>query len=184
MYLEAISAGARVNLTDNRRGRKLPGRSPGISSAAADSASNTLYDGVKRTDPMGPKPLIFAPGPFSGTTVPAQPHAWPANSLLTGAIGVGCPAAISGGMKFAATTDHLEGKAESGLPLDQGWRSQIRDASKLWGAQTMTPEDHKKNCTTERSHRARSAEETLSRIAASSTNAGPGRRGFGAVMGL
>jgi aldehyde:ferredoxin oxidoreductase len=101
-----------------------------------------LFDEVKAsTNPFGPEnKLIFAPGPFSGTTVPcASRMAVTSKSPLTNAVGM----SLAGGyfpveLKFAGYDALIvEGKAEGPTYIwIKDGEVQFRDASKVWGTQT------------------------------------------------
>jgi aldehyde:ferredoxin oxidoreductase len=93
------------------------------------------------SEALGPdNKLIFAPGPFTGTSIPcASRMAVTAKSPLTGAVGM----ALSGGhfpaeLKFAGYDALIvEGQAEEPVWLSiKDGDVQFRDAKKLWGTQT------------------------------------------------
>lgn len=152
-----------------------------------------LFDEVKKgTDPLGPdNKLFFAPGPFSGTTVPcASRMAVAARSPLTGAVGM----ALSGGyfpveMKFAGYDMLIiEGKAEKPVYLwiNEG-EIKFRDAKKLWGMQTSDCQQTIKNDLHDQNVRIACigpAGENQVRVAAIINELRAfGRKGLGAVMG-
>ena len=102
-----------------------------------------LYDEVPQgTDPLGPgNKLIFAPGPFTGTTIPcASRMAVVTRSPLTGAVGM----ATTGGffpaeMKMAGYDVLIvEGKAEKPtILIIRGEDVTFRDGDWLWGTVTV-----------------------------------------------
>jgi aldehyde:ferredoxin oxidoreductase len=96
----------RINLTDKTsKKEKLPLEVAKDFIGGAGFGIKYLFDEVKgATDPLGPEnKLIYAPGPFSGTTIPcASRMAVVGKSPLTNAVGM----ALSGGyfpveLKFA-----------------------------------------------------------------------------------
>ena len=152
-----------------------------------------LYDEVKPgTDPLGPEnKIFFAPGPFSGTTVPcASRIAVTGKSPLTQAVGM----CLSGGY-FPAEMKHagydiliVEGKAERPTYLwikDEEVR--FRDAGKLWGTQTSDCQQIVKDELNDQNVRIACigpAGERLGRMACIiNERRAAGRKGLGAVMG-
>ncbi len=141
-----------------------------------------LYDEVPADcDPLGPEnKLIYAPGPFTGTTVPcASRMAINAKSPATGAMGV----ATTGGhfpveMKRAGyDVIIVEGKAEAPTYLwIKNGEVKFRDAKELWGLhQHGYPTGHQGRAPRpehpHQLHRARRARSSR-RWPASSTSAG------------
>jgi len=152
-----------------------------------------LYDEVPADcDPLGPEnKLIFAPGPFTGTTVPcASRMAVNAKSPATGAMGV----ATTGGhfpveMKRAGyDVLIIEGKAEEPTYLwIKNGEVKFRDAKELWGLtssatqQVIKDELHDLNI---RICCIGPAGEKLSKMACIvNERRVAGRKGLGAVMG-
>jgi aldehyde:ferredoxin oxidoreductase len=152
-----------------------------------------LYDEVPADcDPLGPEnKLIYAPGPFTGTTIPcASRMAINAKSPLTGAMGV----ATTGGhfpveMKRAGyDVLIIEGKADelTYLYIKNG-EVKFRPADKIWGLgstdaqQVIKDELHDQNV---RVSCIGPAGEKLSKMAAiANERRVAGRKGLGAVMG-
>jgi aldehyde:ferredoxin oxidoreductase len=152
-----------------------------------------LYDEVDpNCDPLGPEnKLIFAPGPFTGTTIPcASRMAVNAKSPLTGAMGV----ATTGGhfpveMKKAGyDVLIIEGKAEEPTYIYiKNGEVKFRPADKIWGLcstdtqQAVKDELHDQNV---RVSCIGPAGEKLSYMAAIvNERRVAGRKGLGAVMG-
>jgi len=152
-----------------------------------------LYDGVKAgMDPLGSdNKLIFASGPFSGTTIPcASRMAVAAKSPLTNAVGV----ALTGGhfpveLKFAGYDALvIEGGAEKPTYVwIKDGEVKFRSAKKLWGMKTTDTQQIIKNELNDQNARIACigpAGENLSRIAAIINEMrAAGRKGLGAVMG-
>jgi aldehyde:ferredoxin oxidoreductase len=152
-----------------------------------------LYEEITAgVDPLGPEnKLIFASGPFSGTTIPcASRMAVAAKSPLTNTAAV----ALSGGhfpveLKFAGYDALIvEGKAEKPTYLeikDGGVR--FRNAAGLWGMSTSDCQQVIKNELKDQGVRIACigpAGENLSRIACIiNERRAAGRKGLGAVMG-
>jgi len=133
----------RINLTDQTaREEKLPREIAKDFIGGAGFGIKYLFDEVPAgTDPLGPdNKLIFAPGPFSGTTVPcASRMAVTGKSPLTGAVGM----ALTGGyfpveLKFAGYDALIvEGKAEKPIYVwIKDGEVKFRSAKKLWGMKT------------------------------------------------
>ncbi|HUT72935.1 MAG TPA: aldehyde ferredoxin oxidoreductase family protein [Desulfatiglandales bacterium] len=152
-----------------------------------------LFDEVpKGTDPLGPENrLIFAVGPFSGTSVPcASRMAVTGKSPLTNAVGV----ALTGGhfpaeLKFAGYDALIiEGKAEKPTYIwIKNGEIRFRDARSLWGLKTTDCQQIIKNELKDQNVRIACigpAGENLSRIACIINEMrAAGRKGLGAVMG-
>jgi aldehyde:ferredoxin oxidoreductase len=152
-----------------------------------------LFDEVKAgTDPLGPEnKLIFASGPFSGTTIPcASRMAVAANSPLTNAVGV----ALTGGyfpveLKYAGyDVLIIEGKAEKPTYVwIKDGKAQFRSAKKVWGMKTTDCQQMLKNELNDQNIRIACigpAGENLCRIACIINELrAAGRKGLGAVMG-
>jgi aldehyde:ferredoxin oxidoreductase len=152
-----------------------------------------LFDEVKAgTDPLGPEnKLIFASGPFSGTTIPcASRMAVTAKSPLTNAVGV----ALTGGyfpveLKYAGyDVLIIEGKAENPTYVwIKDGKAQFRSAKKVWGMKTTDCQQMLKNELNDQNVRIACigpAGENLCRIACIINELrAAGRKGLGAVMG-
>lgn len=152
-----------------------------------------LYDEVKAgTDPLSPEnKLIFAPGPFSGTTIPcASRMAVTAKSPLTGAVGM----ALTGGyfpveLKFAGYDALIiEGKAEKPTYVwIKNGKVQFRSAKKVWGMKTTDTQQIIKNELNDQNIRIACigpAGENMCKIACIINELrAAGRKGLGAVMG-
>lgn len=152
-----------------------------------------LFDEVKAgADPLGPEnKLIFAPGPFTGTTIPcASRMAVTGKSPLTGAVGM----ALTGGqfpaeLKFAGwDAVIIEGKAEKPTYIsikDNAVR--FHDAQSVWGTMTSDCQQIIKDDLRDQNTRViciGPAGEHLSKIACIiNERRAPGRKGLGAVMG-
>jgi aldehyde:ferredoxin oxidoreductase len=133
----------RVNLTDKMaKEEELPLDVAKDYIGGAGFGIKYLYDEVPASaDPLGPEnKLIFASGPFSGTTIPcASRMAVTAKSPLTGAVGM----ALTGGyfpveLKFAGYDALIiEGKAEKPtyVSIKKG-DVKFRSAKKIWGMKT------------------------------------------------
>ena len=133
----------RINLTDQTATEeKLPLEVARDYIGGAGIGIKYLFDELEAgADPLGPEnKLIFAPGPFSGTSIPcASRMAVTAKSPLTGAVGM----SLSGGhfpveLKFAGYDALIiEGKAEKPTYV---WikddKTLFRSAAKVWGMQT------------------------------------------------
>ena len=152
-----------------------------------------LYDEVEPgTDALGPdNKLIFASGPFTGTTIPcASRMSVTAKSPLTGAVGM----SLTGGffpaeLRFAGYDAMIiEGKADKPTYL---WIKdgdvQFRDAAGLWGTQTADCQVMIKDHLRDQAVRIACigpAGENLSKMACIvNERRAAGRRGLGAVMG-
>jgi aldehyde:ferredoxin oxidoreductase len=144
------------------------------------------------TDPLGPEnKLIFAPGPFTGTTVPCSSRITvTGKSPLTNAVGMG----LSGGffpaeLKFAGYDIIIvEGKADKPTYLwIKDGEVRFRDAGKIWGTQTSDCQQIIKDTLNDQNVRISCigpAGENLSKIASIiNERRAVGRRGLGAVMG-
>jgi len=152
-----------------------------------------LYDEVEAdTDPMGPdNKLIFASGPFSGTTIPcASRMAVTGKSPLTGAVGM----ALSGGyfpveLKFAGYDALIiEGKAkEPTYVWIKNGDVKFRSAKKVWGMKTTDTQQIIKNELNDQNVRIvciGPAGENLSKMSCIINEMrAAGRKGLGAVMG-
>lgn len=152
-----------------------------------------LFDEVPPTaDPLGPEnKLVFAPGPFTGTTIPCTSRmAVTAKSPLTGAVGM----ALSGGyfpaeLKFAGYDALIiEGRSEQPVYL---WihdgKVDFQSAEKLWGTKTFDCQQLIKDRLKDQAVRIACvgpAAENLSRMACIiNERRAVGRKGLGAVMG-
>jgi len=152
-----------------------------------------LFDEVKGgTDPLGPdNKLIFASGPFSGTTIPcASRMAVTSKSPLTGAVGM----ALTGGyfpveLKFAGWDALIiEGKAkEPTYVWIKDGKVKFRSAKKLWGMKTTDTQQIIKNELHDQNIRVACigpAGENQIKIASIINEwRAIGRKGLGAVMG-
>ena len=152
-----------------------------------------LYDEVPRgTDPLGPgNKLIFAAGPFTGTTVPcASRMAVVGRSPLTGAVGM----ATTGGhfpaeVKMAGYDALIvEGAAaEPTVVIIRGDDVTFRDGAWLWGTETSDCQQLLKDDLHDQAVRIACigpAGENQSRLAAIiNERRAVGRKGLGAVMG-
>jgi aldehyde:ferredoxin oxidoreductase len=152
-----------------------------------------LFDEVKGgTDALGPdNKLIFASGPFSGTTIPcASRMAVTAKSPLTGAVGM----ALTGGhfpveLKFAGYDALIiEGKAETPTYVwIKDGEVKFRSAKKLWGMKTTDTQQIIKNELHDQNIRIACigpAGENQIKIACIINEwRAVGRKGLGAVMG-
>jgi aldehyde:ferredoxin oxidoreductase len=152
-----------------------------------------LFDEVPAgADPLGPdNKLIFASGPFSGTSIPcASRMAVTAKSPLTGAVGM----AQSGGyfpveLKFAGYDALIvEGKAEKPTYLwIKNGEVKFRSAKRVWGMMTTDTQQIIKNELNDQNVRIACigpAGENLCKIACILNELrAAGRKGLGAVMG-
>jgi len=184
----------RVNLTEQRSTvEDLPQEIARDFIGGAGFGIKYLFDEVKGgTDALGPdNKLIFASGPFSGTTIPcASRMAVTAKSPLTGAVGM----ALSGGyfpveLKFAGYDALIiEGKAETPTYV---WikdeEVKFRSAEKLWGMKTTDTQQIIKNELHDQNIRVSCigpAGENQIKIACIINEwRAVGRKGLGAVMG-
>ena len=184
----------RVNLTDQTANEEeLPLEIARDFIGGAGFGIKYLFDEVKAgTDPLGPEnKLIFAPGPFSGTTVPcASRMAVTAKSPLTGAVGM----ALTGGyfpveLKFAGyDVLIIEGKAEKPTYVwIKNGKVHFRNAKKVWGMKTTDCQQIIKNELNDQNVRIACigpAGENLSKMACIINELrAAGRKGLGAVMG-
>jgi len=184
----------RVNLTDKTaKEEELPLEWAKDYIGGAGFGIKCLFDEVpKEADALGSdNKLIFAPGPFTGTTVPcASRMAVTAKSPLTGAVGM----ALSGGyfpaeLKFAGyDAVIIEGKAEEPTYLwIKDGEVKFRSAKKLWGMMATDTQMIIKNELNDHNIRAACigpAGENLSRISCIINELRTvGRKGLGAVMG-
>jgi len=184
----------RINLTDKTsREEKLPLEVAKNFIGGAGFGVKYLFDEVKAgTDPLGPEnKLIFAPGPFTGTTIPcASRMAVTGKSPLTGAVGM----ALSGGqfpaeLKFAGwDAVIIEGKAEKPTYVsikDNAVR--FHDARSVWGTITTDCQQIIKDDLRDQNTRViciGPAGEHLGKIACIiNERRALGRKGLGAVMG-
>jgi aldehyde:ferredoxin oxidoreductase len=184
----------RVNLTDSTfKEEPLPNDIAQDFIGGAGFTVKYLYDEVPADcDPLGPdNKLIYAPGPFTGTTIPcASRMAINAKSPATGAMGV----ATTGGhfpveMKRAGyDVIIIEGKAEEPTYLwIKNGEVKFRSAKDVWGLtssdaqQAIKDELHDQNV---RISCIGPAGEKLSRMACIvNERRVAGRKGLGAVMG-
>ncbi|MCK4784024.1 MAG: aldehyde ferredoxin oxidoreductase, partial [Desulfobacteraceae bacterium] len=184
----------RVNLTDQTtKEEKLPLEIAKDFIGGAGFGIKYLFDDVKAgTDPLGPEnKLIFAPGPFSGTSVPCTSRmAVTGKSPLTNAVGD----SLTGGhfpveLKFAGYDALIiEGRAEKPTYLwikDDDVR--FRNAGTVWGMKTTDCQQIIKNELNDQNVRIACigpAGENLSRIACIINEVrAAGRKGLGAIMG-
>ncbi len=184
----------RINLTDQTA--KEEELSPEIAKdfiGGAGFGIKYLFDEVKGgADPLGPdNKLIFASGPFSGTTIPCSSRmAVTAKSPLTNAVGV----ALTGGyfpveLKYAGYDALIiEGKAEKPTYVwIKNGKVQFRSAKKVWGMKTTDCQQIIKNELNDQNIRIACigpAGENLSKIASIINELrAAGRKGLGAVMG-
>jgi aldehyde:ferredoxin oxidoreductase len=184
----------RINLTNQTtKEEALPLETAKNFIGGAGFGIKYLFDEVKaRTDPLGPEnKLIFASGPFSGTTIPcASRMAVAAKSPLTNAVGV----ALTGGyfpveLKYAGyDVLIIEGKAENPTYVwIKDGKTQFRSAKKVWGMKTTDCQQTLKNELNDQNVRIACigpAGENLCRIACIINELrAAGRKGLGAVMG-
>jgi len=184
----------RVNLTDQTvKEEVLPLEIAKNYIGGAGFGIKYVCDEVKSgTDPLGPgNKLVFAPGPFTGTTIPCTTRiAVAGKSPLTNTLGV----ALSGGQfpaEFKFTGNDVlivEGKAEKPTYLwIKDGEVKFRDASHLWGTKTTDCQQFIKNELHDSGVRIACigpAGENLCKIAGIFNEMrAAARRGFGAVMG-
>lgn len=184
----------RINLTDQTaKEEELPLEVAKDFIGGAGFGIKYLYDEVPAgADPLGPdNKLIFASGPFSGTTVPcASRMAVTAKSPLTGAVGM----SLTGGyfpveMKFGGYDALIiEGKAEKPTyVLIKKGDVKFRSAKKVWGMKTTDTQQIIKNELNDQNVRIACigpAGENLSKMACIINELrAAGRKGLGAVMG-
>ncbi|MCF8024069.1 MAG: aldehyde ferredoxin oxidoreductase, partial [Desulfobacteraceae bacterium] len=184
----------RINLTDrSSQLETLPFETARDYLGGAGFCIKYLYDELPAgIDPLGAEnKLIFAAGPFTGTSVPcASRMAVGAKSPLTGAMGV----AMTGGhfpaeLKTAGyDVVIIEGKADKPVYLYiKDDHVSFRDASALWGMKTVDCQQIIKDFVGDQNIRVASigpAGENLSRMACIINEMrAAGRRGLGAVMG-
>jgi len=184
----------RINLTDQAaKEEELPLETAQDFIGGAGFGIKYLFDEVKAgTDPLGSdNKLIFASGPFSGTTIPcASRMAVTAKSPLTNAVGV----ALTGGyfpveLKFAGYDALIvEGKAEKPTYVwIKGGEVKFRNAKKVWGMRTSDTQQIIKNELNDQNVRIACigpAGENLCKIACIINELrAAGRKGLGAVMG-
>jgi len=134
----------RINLTNKTsKEEKLPLEIAKDFIGGAGLGIKYLFDEVKPgTDPLGPdNKLIFAPGPFTGTSLPcASRMAVVGKSPLTGAVGM----ALTGGyfpaeLKFAGWDAIIvDGKADkpTWISIKDG-TVRFHDAAGIWGTMTF-----------------------------------------------
>ena len=184
----------RINLTDKvAKEEELPLDVAKDYIGGAGFGIKYLYDEVPAgADPLGPEnKLIFASGPFSGTTIPcASRMAVTGKSPLTGAVGM----ALTGGyfpveLKFAGyDVLIIEGKAEKPtyVSIKKG-DVKFRSAKKVWGMKTTDTQQILKNELKDQNVRIACigpAGENLSKMACIINELrAAGRKGLGAVMG-
>ncbi|MCJ7686034.1 MAG: aldehyde ferredoxin oxidoreductase family protein [Desulfobacteraceae bacterium] len=184
----------RMNLTDQTaKEEELPQDVAKDFIGGAGFGIKYLFDEVKGgTDPLGPdNKLIFASGPFSGTTIPcASRMAVTSKSPLTGAVGM----ALTGGyfpveLKFAGWDALIiEGKAEEPTYVwIKDGEVKFRSAKKLWGMKTTDTQQIIKNELHDQNIRVACigpAGENQIKIASIINEwRAIGRKGLGAVMG-
>ncbi|UCF56764.1 MAG: aldehyde ferredoxin oxidoreductase family protein [Deltaproteobacteria bacterium] len=184
----------RINLTDkSAKEEKLPVEIAKDFIGGAGFGVKYLFDEVKAgTDPLGPEnKLIYAPGPFSGTTTPcASRMAITGKSPLTNAVGM----SLSGGyfpveLKRAGYDVLIvEGKAEKPTYIwIKNGQVRLRDAGKIWGTQTTDCQQVIKDDLNDQNVRVSCigpAGEHLSKIACIiNERRALGRKGLGAAMG-
>jgi aldehyde:ferredoxin oxidoreductase len=184
----------RINLTHKTSNEeKLPSEVAKDFIGGAGFGIKYLFDEVKEgANPLGPEnKLIFAPGPFTGTTIPcASRMAVVGKSPLTGAVGM----ALSGGqfpaeLKLAGwDVVIIEGKAEKSTYIsikDNAVR--FHDAQSMWGTMTTDCQQILKDDLRDQNTRViciGPAGEHLSKMACIiNERRAPGRKGLGAVMG-
>jgi aldehyde:ferredoxin oxidoreductase len=184
----------RINLTDKTsKEEKLSLEVAKDFIGGAGLGIKYLFDEVKPgTDALGPEnKLIFAPGPFTGTSIPcASRMAVTGKSPLTGAVGV----ALTGGyfpaeLKFAGwDAIIIEGKAEkpTWISVKDG-AVRFHDAAGIWGTMTFDCQQMIKDNLKDQNTRViciGPAGERLSKIACIiNERRAVGRKGLGAVMG-
>ncbi|MBM4276510.1 MAG: aldehyde ferredoxin oxidoreductase family protein [Deltaproteobacteria bacterium] len=184
----------RINLTDKTiKEEKLPLEVAKDFIGGAGFGIKYLFDEVKPgTDPLGPgNKLIFAPGPFTGTTIPcASRISVTGKSPLTHTVGM----CLSGG-HFPAEMKHagydvliIEGKSEKPTYIwIKDGEVQLRDGSKVWGTRTFDCQQIIKDDLNDQNVRVACigpAGENLSKLACIiNERRAAGRKGLGAVMG-
>jgi aldehyde:ferredoxin oxidoreductase len=184
----------RINLTDQTaREEKLPMETAKDFIGGAGFGIKYLFDEVPAgADPLGPdNKLIFAPGPFSGTTVPcASRMAVTGKSPLTGAVGM----ALTGGyfpveLKFSGYDALIiEGKAENPIYVwIKDGEVKFRSAKKLWGMKTTDTQQIIKNELNDQNVRIAcigpAGENQIKIASIINEMRAVGRKGLGAVMG-
>ena len=184
----------RMNLTDQTaKEEELPQDVAKDFIGGAGFGIKYLFDEVKGgTNALGPdNKLIFASGPFSGTTIPcASRMAVTSKSPLTGAVGM----ALTGGyfpveLKFAGWDALIiEGKAEEPTYVwIKDGEVKFRSAKKLWGMKTTDTQQIIKNELHDQNIRVACigpAGENQIKIASIINEwRAIGRKGLGAVMG-
>jgi aldehyde:ferredoxin oxidoreductase len=184
----------RINLSDqSAKEEELPLEVARDYIGGAGFGIKHLYDELKAgTDPLGPEnKLIFACGPFSGTTIPcASRMAVTGKSPLTGAVGM----SLTGGyfpveLKFAGYDALIiEGKTEKPTYVSiKDGETKFRSAKKVWGMRTTDTQQIIKNELNDQNYRVACigpAGEKLCRISCIINELrAAGRKGLGAVMG-
>ncbi|MGD9576849.1 MAG: aldehyde ferredoxin oxidoreductase family protein [Syntrophorhabdus sp.] len=184
----------RINLTNKTsKEERLPLEVAKDFIGGAGLGIKYLFDEVKPgTDALGPdNKLIFAPGPFTGTSIPcASRMSVVGKSPLTGAIGM----ALTGGyfpaeLKFAGwDAVIIEGKAEKPTWISiKDNTVRFHDAGGLWGTMTFDCQQMIKDNLNDQNTRViciGPAGERLSKIACIiNERRAAGRKGLGAVMG-
>ena len=184
----------RINLTDQTATEEpLPLQIARDFIGGAGFGIKYLFDEVKAAaDPLGPEnKLIFASGPFSGTSVPcASRMAVTGKSPLTGAVGM----ALTGGyfpveLKYTGYDALIiEGKADKPVYVwIKDGKTHFRSAKKLWGMKTTDTQQIIKNELNDQNVRIACigpAGENLCKIACIINELrAAGRKGLGAVMG-
>ncbi len=184
----------RINLTDQTaKKEELPLEVARDFIGGAGFGIKYLFDELRAgADPLGPEnKLIFASGPFSGTSIPcASRMAVTGKSPLTGAVGM----ALSGGyfpveLKFAGYDALIiEGKSETPVYVwIKDGEVKFRGAKKLWGMKTLDTQQIIKNELKDQNVRIACigpAGENRIKIASIINEwRAVGRKGLGAVMG-
>jgi aldehyde:ferredoxin oxidoreductase len=160
----------------------------------ASLAARLIYDYVKPdTDPLAPEnPLVFAVGPFTGTTIPMVSRSAVCGiSPLTGIWGEATTGGVFPFRLKAAGFDgiFITGKADRPVYLYlRNGNAEIRDASHLWGKDTYQVQDALKDELKDRGISVScigQAGENLVKYACVVNDRGrtAGRCGLGALMG-
>lgn len=184
----------RINLSDQSvKTEDLPESMARSFIGGAGFGIKLLFDEVEKgADPLGPEnKLIFAPGPFSGTSVPcASRMAVTGKSPLTGAVGL----SLTGGyfpveLKFAGYDIMIvEGRSDKPVYISiKDGDVKFRSAKKVWGMKTTDTQQIIKNELNDQNTRIACigpAGENLSKLACIINELrAAGRKGLGAVMG-
>lgn len=158
-------------------------------------ATRYLYDLIRTdTDPLGPdNPLIIMPGPLTGTRAPlCGRHTLAARSPLTGLLGESNVGGFVGAELRHAGYDGIVVTGQSSAPV---WlhvhdgQAELRDASDLWGLDTVETQLRIKEVLADRRVRVGcigpAGENRVRYAAVMHDNArAAGRTGLGAVMGV